>query len=403
MTQNNTTQSEQYEELTAALQAQRNLWKEHSFPAYIGLDVHKERIAVSVARCGRQDPEPWGEIANDPSSVRKMIEKLNKKFHGQVLLLCYEAGPCGYVLHRQIRELGHHCLVVAPSLIPKAPGERIKTDRRDAQMLATLLRSGNLTPVWVPDGEQEAMRDLVRFREDCKEQRFRARQRINGYLLRHGHHWPRNKTRWTKTYYKWLESLRFPTAVQQAVLQGYMDMEKQAVEAVNDATAQIEFAMEQWSLAPVVKSLVALRGVDKLAAVTLLAELGDISRFPSPKQLMSFLGLVPGEYSSGQRRRQGRITRAGNASARRMLVECAWAHRFPARKTPHMKRKAKDASEEAKTIAWKAQKRLCGRYNKFLRAGKNTKQANIAVARELVGFIWDVVRIEMGKLLSQAA
>lgn len=197
--------------------------------------------------------------------------------------------------------------------------------------------------------------------------------------------------------------MKFPIAAQQTVLQGYIDMERQAVEAVDDAAAQIEFAMEQWSLAPVVKSLVALRGIDKLAAVTLLAELGDISRFPSPKQLMSFLGLVPAEYSSGGRRRQGRITRAGNSSARRMLVECAWAHRFPARKTPHMKQKAKDASEEAKAIAWKAQKRLCGRYRKLLLAGKNTKQANVAVARELMGLIWDVVRIEIGKLLSEAA
>lgn len=270
-------------------------------------------------------------------------------------------------------------------------------------MLASLLRSGNLTPVWVPDEEQEAMRDLVRYREDCKDQRFRARQRINGYLLRHGHYWPGNKTRWTKAFYNWLDSLRFPTAIQQTVLQGYIDMERQAVETVDDATAQIEFAMEQWSLAPVVKSLVALRGIDKLCAVTLLAELGDVSRFPSPKQLMSFLGLVPAEYSSGGRRRQGRITRAGNSLARRMLVEGAWAHCFPARKTPHMKRKAKEASDEAKAIAWKAQKRLCGRYRKLLFAGKNTKQANVAVARELVGFIWDIVRTEMGKLLSEAA
>ena len=403
MTQNNTTQSRQCEALKGALAAQRNLWKEHDFPAYVGLDVHKETVAVSIARCGRRDPEQSVEIPNTPPSIRKLVESLNEEFHGQVLLFCYEAGPCGYVLYRQLRELGHHCLVVAPCLIPKAPGERIKTDRRDARMLASLLRSGNLTPVWVPDQEQEAMRDLVRYREDCKDQRLRARQRINGYLLRHGRHWPGNKTRWTKAFYNWLDSLKFPTAAQQAVLQGYIDMERQAVEAVDDATAQIEFAMEQWSLAPVVKSLVALRGIDKLAAVTLLAELGDISRFPSPKQLMSFLGLVPAEYSSGGRRRQGRITRAGNPLARRMLVECAWAHRFPARKTPHMKRKAKEASQEAKAIAWKAQKRLCGRYRKLLLAGKNTKQANIAVARELVGFVWDVVRTEMGKLLSEAA
>jgi transposase len=352
------------------------------YPAYIGLDVHKETIAVAVARAGRDEPEFRGEIANKPKKVARLVERLSQEFNGEVLLFCYEAGPCGYVLYRQILELGHECQVVAPSLIPKKPGERIKTDRRDAKKLSRCLRNGDLTVVWVPDEEQEAMRDLTR----------------NAYVLRHGHAWPSNKTRWTKTHYNWLESLRFPHDWQQVVLQEYIDAVKVSTQRVIDITAQMMQVLPQWSMAPVVDSLVALRGIDKLAAMVLLAELGDISRFDSPRQLMGFLGLVPSEHSTGDRRRQGGITKTGNSHARRMLVESAWSYRFPARQTAHLKRKAQSASDEAKVIAWRAQKRLCGRYQHLLRAGKNTKQTTVAVARELTGFIWDIACHEMPKV-----
>ena len=372
------------------------------YAAYIGLDVHMETIAVAVARSGRAAPESWGEVANRPKSVARLVERLHRAFAGEVLLFCYEAGPCGYGLYRQLLELGHDCQVVAPSLIPKKPGERIKTDRRDASKLASQLRGGDLTAVWVPDEEQEAMRDLTRARDDLKGQERKARQQLNAYVLRHGHAWPSNKTRWTQTHYHWLESLKFVHDWQQVVLQEYIDAVKAASRRVADLTAQLGRVLPQWSLAPVVDSLVALRGIDKLAAMVLLAELGDLRRFDSPRQLMAYLGLVPNEHTSGPRRRQGGITLTGNRHARRMLVESAWSYRFPARQTMHLKRKARNASDEARAIAWRAQKRLCGRYRTLTQAGKNTKLVCVAVARELVGFIWDLVCRAMDRLPARA-
>ena len=360
------------------------------YAAYVGLDVHKDTIAVAVAYEGREEPEFRGEIANRPKAVAKLVRRLSEEFDGGVLLFCYEAGPCGYGLYRELLELGHGCEVVAPSLIPRKPGERVKTDRRDALKLARSLRAGDLTAVWVPDEEQEAMRDLTRARGDMKGQEQKARQQLNAFVLRHGHAWPSNKTRWTQAHFNWLESLTFSHDWQQVVLQEYIDAVRAASQRVADITAQIMRALPQWSLAPVVDSLVALRGVDKVAAVTLLAELGDISRFDSPTQLMAFLGLVPSEHSSGRRKRKGAITLAGNAHARRMLIESAWSYRFPPRQTMHLKRKAKQASEEAKAIAWKAQKRLCGRYRTLIQAGKNQKVVTTAIARELAGFLWAI-------------
>ena len=200
----------------------------YSHPAYIGLDVHKETIAVSVARDGREDPELLGETANRPQAVKKLIARLNERFYGEVLLFCYEAGPCGYVLYRQFLELRHHCVVVAPSRIPKIPGERVKTDRRDASKLARMLRSADLTPVWVPDKRQEAMRDLVRLRQDVKDRERKVRQQLNNYLQRHGFIWLSGRKRWTKAHYNWLEELKFPDPTQQIVLQGYVDDVKAA-------------------------------------------------------------------------------------------------------------------------------------------------------------------------------
>ena len=360
--------------------------------------MHKETIAVAVSLPGRDAPAYRGEIAHEPKVLKRWLERLNDEFGGALLLFCYEAGPCGYGLYRQLTEAGHECQVVAPSLIPKKPGARIKTDRRDALKLARLLRAGDLTAVWVPDTEQEAMRDLTRARDDMKSQERKARQQLNAFVLRHGHHWPRGKTRWTSVHCNWLESLRFEHDWQQIVLQEYMDAAKAATQRVADLTDQLMRALPRWSLAPVVDSLVALRGIDTLAATVLLAELGDISRFDSPKQLMAYLGLVPSEHSSGARRRQGAITLTGNSHARRMLVESAWSYRFPARQTMHLKRKAEHASPEAKAIGWRAQKRLCGRYRQLSQAGKNTKLVCVAIARELVGFVWDIVRQEIAKL-----
>ena len=368
------------------------------YAGYVGLDLHKDTVSTSVAKPGRDEAEFQGVIANTPKAIAKLVRKLTTEFDGCLLLFCYEAGPCGYNVYRQIISMGQDCVVIAPSKIPKKPGERIKTDRRDALKLATYLRSGDLTSVWVPDQEQEAMRDLTRARGDMKAQEQKARQQLNAFVLRHGHHWPSNKVRWTKTHFNWLESLTFDHSWQQIVLQEYVDAVRAATGRVNEMMGQILKVLPEWSMAMVVDSLVALRGIDKLSAIILLAELGDISRFDSAPQLMAYLGLVPSEHSSGRSRRQGGITRAGNGHARRILVESAWSYRFQARQTMHLKRKAVNASAAAKRIAWKAQKRLCGRYRTLIEAGKNQKVVCVAIARELVGFIWDIVRHEMPKL-----
>ena len=266
--------------------------------------------------------------------------------------------------------------------------------------LSRKLRAGELTRVWVPGVEQEAMRDFSRCRSDFKVQQLKARQQLNAFVLRHGHHWERGKSRWTQAHWQWLEQREFAHAWQQQVLREYLDAVEAASERVKQLEAQLlGVALPQWTLAPVVDSLVALRGVDKIAAVTLLSELGDLTRFDSPRELMGFLGLVPSVHDSGQRRgRRGAITRMGNGHARRMLVEAAWCHRFPARQTPHLKRKAANASREAKAIAWQAQKRLCVRYRTLLEAGKNKNVTCVAVARELAGFVWAIVCQEMPKL-----
>ena len=390
-------------ETASALDTVQEAGQPKRYAAYVGLDVHKETIAVAIARPGREEPEYRGEIAHKRKSVEKLVGRLSKDFDGAVMLFCYEAGPCGYGLHRQILGGGHDCDVVAPSLIPKKAGERIKTDRRDALKLARLLRAGELTGIWVPDEEQEAMRDLCRARDDMKSQERKACQQLNAFVLRHGHHWPSGKNRWTAAHYHWLESLKFAHDWQQVVLQEYIDAVKAANARVAEMMRQMLRVLPQWRLAPVVDALTALRGIDKLSAMTLLAELGDISRFQSPKQLMAYLGLVPGEHSSGGRRRQGAITLTGNAHARRTLVESAWSYRFPARQTAHLKRKAAAASDEAKSIGWRAQKRLCARYRTLTQAGKNTKLVCVAIARELVGFIWDIVCREMPRLRGAAA
>lgn len=396
-------QSSMNESTTAVADGAPVLHSSDRFGGYVGMDVHKDTITYAVAYAGRTKAQYRGEIAHSGKAVSKLLARLNGEFGGELLLFCYEAGPTGYTLQRQIMAAGHECQVVAPSQIPHKPGERVKTDRRDALKLAQYLRAGELTAVWVPGHEQEAMRDLTRARSDMKTQELRARQQLNGFVLRHGHRWPSNKTRWTQTHYHWLESLRFPHAWQQVVLQEYIDAVKAASRRVADLMAHMLLALPTWSLAPVVEGLVALRGIDQLAAITVLAELGDISRFDNPRQLMSFIGLVPSEHSSGQRRRQGAITLTGNGHARRMLVESAWSYRFPARQTMHLKRKAANASEAAKAIAWRAQKRLCGRYRRLTLAGKNQKLVCVAIARELVGFIWAIVCGEMARLPAQQA
>jgi transposase len=358
------------------------------FSKYVGLDAHKEMINVAVAEAGREQPRYWGEIENCPEAVRKLLSRLSPK--GERLRLCYEAGPCGYELYRQVVAAGHDCVVVAPSLIPTKPGARIKTNRRDCLSLARLDRAGELTAVWVPDAEQEALRDLSRAREDMKIVDKQLRQRLSGFLLRHGRRFA-GRGRWTQAHWRWLETQRFESRYQQIVLEEYVE----AVKAAQARTAALEHqlfeASEDWSLGEAARAAMALRGVDRLAAVTLLAELDDLSRFQSACELMSYVGLVPSEHSSGEKRRQGGVTKTGNAHARRILIECAWAYRFPARKTATIQRRAERASGAVQAISWKAQKRLCGRFRRLRARGVSAPKTVTAIARELCGFLWAVV------------
>ena len=361
------------------------------YPAYVGLDVHKETIAVAVAYADRAGPEWRGEIRNEPPALRRLVRRLGAE--GGALSFCYEAGPCGYGLYRQLRPLGQACEVVAPSLIPRQPGERVKTDRRDALKLARLHRAGDLTAVWVPDAEQEAMRDLTRAREDAKRDETQARQRLRGFLLRHGRVYREGKSGWTQRHFRWLEQQKFESPAQQVVFQEYLDTVRERQRRALGLEEQMRQALEGWSLRPLAEALMALRGVARITAMTLLAELGDLARFERPAQLMAYLGLVPGEHSSGARRRQGAITKTGNGHARRVRVEAGWAYRFPARMTAVLARRAEQVSPAVQAIAWAAQKRLCAKYRTLSRdRGKPAPVVCTAVARERVGFIWAIAR-----------
>lgn len=361
------------------------------YAGYVGLDVHKDSIAVAVAYAGREAPESWGTIPNTKKAVAKLVDRLYSE--KETFLLCYEAGPCGYTLYQNLTAMGMDCQVVAP---PR--NEKIKTDRRDALRLARLLRAGELVEVWVPDQEQEAVRDLCRCRADFKAQQQKLRQQLNAFVLRHGHHWPTNRKRWTQKHLEWLESLDFSYDYQAEVRDEYIAAVRLSSSRMIDLDEKLNQVLQGWSWAPLANSLMALRGFDQLSAVTLLSELGDISRFGSPNQLMGYLGLVPCVYSSGAHRRTGGVTQAGNRHARQVLVESAWCYRFPARQTAYMNRKAEGASAYAQAIAWKAQKRLCGRYRKLIAEGKNQKVVCVAIARELTGFVWDIVCHEKSRI-----
>jgi len=357
------------------------------FSKYVGLDVHKEMIAVSVAEGHGSEVRYLGEIANTPEAIEKVVKQLRKS--SAELSFCYEAGPCGYGLHRQLTELGWDCKVVAPSLIPKKAGDRVKTDRRDSLMLARLLRAGELTAVWVPDGLQESLRDLTRAREDMKHLQRQAKQRLLAFVLRHGKRYD-GKSNWTQAHFRWLETVKFEQPIQQIVLQEYIDTVKDGGKRVASMDRQIEQIAQESASWPVIEALMALRGVNLLTATTVVAEIGDLKRFANAAQLMAYLGLVPREHSSGGSVRRGGITKTGNSHVRRVLVESAWTYRHAARKTAILQRRAERTSETVQEIAWNAQKRLCGRYRTLEGKGKLKVQVCTAIARELAGFIWAV-------------
>ena len=357
------------------------------FIKYVGLDVHGKTIAASVADNRSVEVRFIGEMLNTPEAMAKLVKQLQTR--GAKLSFCYEAGPCGYGIHRQLLALGQQCQVVAPSLIPKKAGDRVKTDRRDSLMLARLHRAHELTAVWVPDGEHEALRDLTRARGDMKDLERRSRQRLLAFLLRHGRR-HEGKSHWTQAHFRWLETIKFEQPVQQIVMQEYIDTVVSGGKRVAALDQQIALAARASAVWPVIEALMALRGVQLLTATTTVAEIGDLKRFAGAPQLMAYLGLVPSEHSSGERQRRGGITKTGNSEVRRVLVAAAWTYRFAARKTRTLQKRAECCDEKIQAIAWDTQKRLCHRYRHLTDAGKIKVQVVTAVARELAGFIWAI-------------
>jgi transposase len=358
--------------------------------AFVGFDSSKLRNAVAIADGGRTGEVRFlGEIENTEAATAKLVRKLAAKY--QRVTFCYEAGPTGYGLYRQLKGLGHECIVAAPSLIPKRPGDKVKTNRRDAVSLAKLLRAGELTAVWVPDRHHEAMRDLVRAREAAMLDLRSKRQRVSAFLLRQGRP-DAGRTPWTKAHMNWLASQTFDYPEQRIAFEEMMLAIRQVQERLARLEQAIRGVVPDWSLADAATALMAMRGIDLIAATTFLTEIGDLSRFRTPHELMAYLGLVPSEASTGNTIKRGPITKAGNRRARRMLVECAWSYQHPPRVGRNKQQKVDAASPAVREIAWKAQCRLHRRYRALIRRGKLKTVTITAVARELAGFIWAVGR-----------
>ena len=355
---------------------------------YVGMDTDKSYIDVAICEGSRQaEVRHYGRIENTPAALDKLVRKLLS--NGHTLHFVYEAGPGGYTIYRHLTAQGIDCAVIAPSKIPKCSGDKIKTNRRDAINLAKLHRAGDLTVVYVPKIDDEAMRDLSRAREDAKKAEIKTKQQLSAFLLRHGYVFT-GKTTWSKAHRRWMCEIKFSHPAQQITFQEYRNAVDEAETRVERHIQQIRELLPSWGLAPVVEALQAMRGVSLLVAVTTIAELGDLTRFSHPRQLMVYLGLVPSEHSTGPNRRQGPITKTGNSSVRRILVEAAWSYNRSPRVSRALDLRQRNLPQVVKEIAWDAQLRLCGKYRHLLFNGKNKNVIVTAIARELACFMWAI-------------
>ncbi len=360
---------------------------EETTKIHVGLDVHKDSITVAAAEPGRSAGRVVGKLAHD---VNKLLKVLGKLGPPQQLHVVYEAGPTGYGLQRTLHAKGYGCEVIAPSQMPKRPaGARLKTDARDSVELAECSRAGQLHAVWIPDPADEAIRDLSRAREDAINSRTKARQQLKSFLLRHTVRYA-GKTSWCKAHYRWLAEQSFGAAASQTAFTEYLLAVQAADERVQRLSQALQDSIKGWRFEPVVAALQALRGIDIINAIGLVCEIGDLSRFEHPRKLMGYLGVVPSEHSSGERVRRGGITKTGNAHARRLLIEAAWNYRFGARLSWRAQKRQEDLSEPIRAMGWKAQLRLTKRFATLKARGVQINKVCVAVARELVGFIWAI-------------
>lgn len=355
---------------------------------FVGLDAHKDSISAAACEANREPARYVGSFRPDVHGLLKVLAKAGSPSQVSVV---YEAGPTSFGLCRELHSRGYQCDVVAPSLIPKRAGERIKNDRRDCLRLAELSRSGESRPIWIPDEAHEAMRDLCRAREDAVGMRLKARQQLKAFLLRHGRIYP-GKTSRTKSHMHWIVEQRFDHLGERVALGEYQLAVQSAEERVQRLTSALEQAIKGWRFEPAVAALRALRGIDTVSAAGLIAEIGDIQRFASPRQLMGYLGLVPSEHSSGNSVRRGSITKTGNGHARRLLTEAAWNYRFPPQMSTTLRARSASLPEPVRNHARKAQLRLCARYSRLSSRGLQANKICVAVARELAGFVWAIAR-----------